>query len=92
MKVNAALIVGVVCAVLAVILFATVASQQAFPIFGSSNQTSTFVNVTEDVGAQDSRFMWNNDGLALIAQAVVLFAAAATTLGLLKIDEEKNHA
>ncbi len=73
-------------------VFAVVAFQHQFPIFSSfgSNQTINFVEVNGNVGAEDSRFMWNNTGLALIAQAFVLFAAAAATLGLLWSGEEKH--
>ncbi len=90
MKINPLFLVSVFCAVLAVALLGVVAVQQPFPIFSSTNQNSTLVNVNSDVGGQDSRFLWNNDGLALIAQAVVLFAAAAATLGLSRIDKEKE--
>jgi hypothetical protein len=87
--VKLAFVVCALCAVVAVVLFVVVAVQKPFPIYNSANQTSSFVNATGDVGAEDSRFMWNNDGLALIAQAFVLFAAAAAALGLLrKRDEE----
>ena len=72
-------------------LFAVVALQQTFPVFNQS-QAASSVNVSGDVGVQDSAFLWNNTGLALIAQAFVLFAAAAATLGLLKNGEETNNA
>jgi hypothetical protein len=87
MKLNAAVIVGLVCAVVAVVLFSAVALQQSFPVFGAS-QAAGSVSVNADVGAQDSRFLWNNTGLAVTAQAFVLFAAAAATLGLLRGDEK----
>ena len=90
MKLNAAIIVCLICAVAAVVLFAVVALQQNFPIFNQTQATGS-VNVSSDVGAEDSAFLWNNTGLALIAQALVLFAAAAATLGLLKNGDE-DHA
>jgi hypothetical protein len=92
MKLNIAFLVCLICAIVAIALFTVVATQQSFPIYKSSNQTSSYVNVTGNVGSEDSRFLWNNDGLALIGQAFALFAAAAAALGLLKIDEEKHHA
>ncbi len=92
MKINVFYLACAIFAVLAIILFALVAFQQEFPIFHPSG-TSSFVSTSDgDVGAGDSRFMWNEDGLALIAQAFVLFAAAAATLGLLKAEGEKQHA
>lgn len=92
MKLNAALIVCIFCAIVAIVLLSIVAVQQPFPVFHGSASNSSMVDVTQDIGAADSRYLWNNDGLALIAQAFVLFAAAAATLGLLKINEEKQHA
>jgi hypothetical protein len=89
MKINAFYLACAIFAVLAIVIFAFVAFQQQFPIFNSSGQTSSFVSTSENIGAEDSRFMWTNDGLALIAQAFVLFAAAAATLGLLKAEGEK---
>ncbi|NLF89284.1 hypothetical protein GX563_10745 [Candidatus Bathyarchaeota archaeon] len=91
MKLNAAVIVGIVCAVVAMVLFAAIAIQQSFPVFGAS-QAASSVSVNGDVGAEDSRFLWNNTGLAVTAQAFVLFAAAAATLGLLRNGEENKDA
>jgi amino acid permease len=92
MKINVAFLVCLICAIVAITLFAVIATEQSFPIYNSSNQTSSYVDVTGNVGSEDSRFLWNNDGLALIGQAFVLFAAAAAALGLLKNDEETSHA
>ena len=88
MKVNPFYLACVIFAILAIVMFALVAAQQPFQIF-SSGQNSSFVSISGNIGAEDSRFMWNNDGYALIAQAFVLFAAAAATLELLKAGGEK---
>jgi len=92
MKTKPLFLLSVICAVLVIALFSATALKDTFPIFNSSTQTGSYVNVNQNVGAEDSRFMWNNDGLALIAQAFVLFAAAAAALGLLKTAEEKKPA
>jgi hypothetical protein len=92
MKVKLAFIVCVFCSIVAVTLFAVVAVQQPFPIYSSSTQNNSYVSVTGEVGAEDSRFMWANDGLALIAQAFVLFAAAAAALGLLRKEDGEHYA
>ena len=89
MKINPFYLACAIFAVLAIAIFAVIAIQQKFPIFTPSSQASSFVNTNGDVGAEDSRFMWTSDGLALIAQAFVLFAAATATLGLLKNGGEK---
>jgi hypothetical protein len=90
MKVNATATIGLLCAILAIAIFALIATQQSFPVFKSSMQTDRYVDITQSVGLEDSRFMWNFDNFALIGQALALFAAAAATLGLLRIDEEKK--
>ena len=92
MKLNLAFLAAVIFAILAVALFSIVAVQEEFPVFHPQNQTDNFVSISGSVGPEDSRFMWNQDGLALIAQAFVLFAAAAATLGLLKNRGEEHHA
>jgi hypothetical protein len=92
MRINVLFVIGLICAVLAVTLFAALAVKESFPVFSNSDQTGSFVSITQDVGGEDSSFMWNNNGLALIAQAFVLFAAAAAALGLLKSAEEKKSA
>ncbi len=88
MKTSPLLILGVFFAVLAVIVFSMVIVENPFT-FGDFSDNN-LVDVNQNVGSEDSGFMWNNTGFALIAQAFVLFAAAAATLCLLKIDEEKS--
>ncbi len=93
MKINPSLITAAVFAAVAIVFLALAAIQQPFPVFSSSaNQTSSFVGITQDVGAQDSRFLWTNSGYALVAQAFVLLAAAAATLGLSRLSEANSNA
>jgi len=90
MKINAIVIIGVVFAILAIAVFASVAVQNPFPAFKYSSQTSQYLGVTQNIGPEDSRFMWNNNTLNLIAQAFVLFAAAAATLAMLNVNKEED--
>lgn len=85
MKINTTLIVGFLFAVIAFAAFAVIATQHTFPEFKYStpSQTDHFVGVTQNIGVEDSRFMWNENGLNLITQAFALFAAAAGTLMIL---------
>jgi len=83
MKINAIMIVGIVFALLAVAIFAVVAAQNPFPAFKYASQTGQYLNTTQNIGPEDSRFLWTNNTLNLIAQAFVLFTAAAGTLALL---------
>jgi hypothetical protein len=90
MKINTIMIVGILFALLAVTFFAFVASQNPFPAFKYSAQTDHYVSITQNIGPEDSRFMWNNNSLNLIAQAFALFAAAASTLIMLRIDKKEE--
>ncbi len=86
MKINSVLIIGVIFVVLLITIFIFVAMQTPFPAFKYASQTSHYLNTTSNIGPEDSRFMWTNYDLTLIAQAFVLFAAAAAALALLRTD------
>ncbi len=90
MKANTTMIIGLLFSILAIVAFAILIAQHSFPVFQASAQSTRYADVTQSVGLEDSRFMWNFDNFALIGQALALFAAAAATLGLLRIDEEKK--
>ena len=92
MKINAIIIVGILFALLAVAIFALVATQNPFPAFKYATQTDHYVNVTQsiNIGPKDSSFMWTNNTLNLIAQAFVLFAAAAASLALLSTNKSEE--
>jgi hypothetical protein len=90
MKINAVLIVGVIFVVLVIAVFIIVASQTPFPTFKYATQTSQYVNISSNIGPEDSQFMWTNYDLTLIAQAFVLFASAAAALAILRIDDKED--
>lgn len=90
MKFNAVIIVSAIFVILAVFLFIFTASQTPFPAFSYATQTSHYVNTASNIGPQDSQFMWTNFDLTLIAQAFVLFAAAAAALAMLRMDDKED--
>ncbi len=90
MKITALLIVGVIFVILAVILFVYIAVQTPFPAFKYATQTTQYLNGTSNIGPADSQFMWTNYDLTLIAQAFVLFAAAAAALAMLRTDDKED--
>jgi amino acid permease len=90
MKINMIIIVSILFVLLAVAVFAFVATQNPFPVFKYSTQTDHYVNVTQNVGPEDSRFMWNNNSLNLITQAFALFAAATATLAMLSTNKKEE--
>jgi hypothetical protein len=90
MKINAVLIVGAIFVVLVIAVFVFIASQTPFPAFKYATQTTQYVNITSNIGPEDSQFMWTNYDLTLIAQALVLFASAAAALAILRIDDKED--
>ena len=90
MKPNSITIAGAVLALFMIGLFALILSQSAFPIFKFASSSDRFINVTQNVGKQDSDFMWTSRTLDLAAQAFVIFAAAAGCLAILRV-EKKEH-
>jgi hypothetical protein len=90
MRINAVLIVGSIFAVLFIVVFVFIASQNPFPAFKYATQTSQYLNTTSNIGPEDSQFMWTNYGLTLIAQAFVLLAAAAAALAMLRINDKED--
>ena len=90
MKINAVLIVGAILVILVVVVFVVIAGQTPFPAFKYATQTSQYVNTTSNIGPEDSQFMWTNYDLTLIAQAFVMFAAAAAALAMLRTDDKED--
>jgi hypothetical protein len=90
MKNNAIVVAGIIFVLLAVAVFVFVSSQSPFPAFHYSTQSDHFINVNANIGPDDSGFMWTNYDLTLVAQAFVLFGAAAASLAMLKTDEKED--
>jgi hypothetical protein len=90
MKINVPVIAGFLLALIAVAALAVIATQQPFPIFKYSTRSDHYISVAQNVGAESSRFMWNNNSLNLLTQAFALFAAAAATLAILRTDEKRK--
>ncbi len=90
MKTNAIVVAGIVFALLAIVVFVFVSGQNPFPAFHYATQSDHFINVNANVGPVDSRFMWTNYDLTLVAQAFVLFGAAAASLAMLRTDEKED--
>ena len=92
MKVDKTWVAGAILALLAIGLSVSLVIQFAFPTFKYASPSKRFINVTEDVGPQDSQFMWSNCTLDLMAQAIVIFAAATGCLAMLRVTQKENNA
>jgi hypothetical protein len=86
-------VVGLAAAVLAILVLSTFILEFGFPVFkyaGLNFNPKPVRNETAIIGPEVSRFMWNYRVIDLIAQAFVLFAAAACCVALLRIEEGKR--
>jgi hypothetical protein len=90
MKINAVLIVGVISVITVVVLIVLIASQTPFPAFEYATQNVHYLNNTSNIGPEDSKFMWTNFDLTLIAQSFLLLAAAAAALAMLRADDKED--
>jgi hypothetical protein len=84
-------VVGLAAAVLAILVLSTFILEFGFPVFKYAGPpTEPVRNETAIIGPEVSRFLWNYRVVDLIAQAFVLFAAAACCVALLRIEEGKR--
>jgi len=84
---------GLTAVVLAILIFWMLIVEYDFPAFKyvDPDQPSELVeNNTSIIGQRVGRFLWNYRVIDLIAQAFVLFAAAACCMALLRIEERKR--
>ena len=84
---------GLTAMVLAVLVFWMLVVESDFPAFKyvDPDQPPELVeNDTSIIGQRVSRFLWNYRVIDLIAQAFVLFAAAACCMALLRVEERKR--
>lgn len=85
-------IAGSLAALVTIVLFALIIVQSPFPVFKFASSSDRFINVTQDIGPRDSVFMWTDRTLDLVAQAFVIFAAAAGSLAILRTTHKKEDA
>lgn len=90
MKPNRITIAGSLAALLTIALFALIIAQSPFPAFKFASSSDRFINVTQDIGPKDSVFMWTDRTLDLVAQAFVIFAAAAGSLAILRTASKED--
>jgi hypothetical protein len=91
MRVDKITATGAVFSLMAIAFLTLIIIQHNFPAFEYATTSNHYVNITQDIGQENSRFMWTNRNVDLIAQAFVIFAAAAASLAMLRIEEKKEH-
>jgi hypothetical protein len=84
---------GLTSVVLAILIFWMLIVEYDFPVFkyvGLDQPPELVENDTSIIGQRVSRFLWEYRVIDLIAQAFVLFAAAACCMALLRVEERKR--
>ena len=93
MEIDRIRVAGLTAVILAVTIFSTLIVEHEFPAFKYVDEDQPVILVENDtaiIGQKVSRFLWNYRVIDLIAQAFVLFAAAACCTALLRIEERKR--
>lgn len=90
-KIGASTIISAICAFITAVLLVYITSTVEFPYFPYVYRFFNPVTVTPStptVGQEMSRFLWENRGLDLIAQAVLLFASASGCIAMLRTEKK----
>lgn len=93
MEIDRVRVAGLTAAVLAVLFFSMLIVSYEFPVFEyeDTDLPTELVEVkTTTIGQDVSRFLWTYRLIDLIAQAFVLFAAAACCVAVLRVEEEEK--
>ena len=85
-------ITGVILAVTAILVAFIFMSQNSIPAFTYANENWMKIEVSKLLGPGTANFIWNYRFLDLIAQAFVLFGAAAGCLAILKEERKEEKA
>jgi hypothetical protein len=82
-------VVGALLAVIAIASFTAFIAQFPFEPFAYSAPPDHFIGIDENVGAEDSRFLWSYRSADLMAQAFAIFAASVACLAMLRVAKKE---
>ena len=83
---------GLAVSLMAIIAAFIFISQTSFPSFTYAKGNWIKIRNSENIGSRTANFIWNYRYLDLLAQAIILFGAAAGCLAILREErEEKPH-
>jgi hypothetical protein len=90
MRIDWVRVAGITVVVSAVLIFSMLIVRYGFPAFEYASPSAELVEVeTTAIGPEVSQFLWTYRLIDLIAQAFVLFAAAACCVAVLRAGEKK---
>lgn len=88
-KISAA---GALLAVIAIASFTVFILQSPFESFAYSTSPDHFISIDENIGAEDSGFLWSFRVTDLMAQAFAIFAASVACLAMLRgVEKEASE-
>jgi len=91
MEIDRVRMAGLTAIVLVVLVFSMLVVRYEFPAFDYADPPTELIEVkTTVIGLEVSRFLCTYRLIDLIAQAFVLFAAAACCVAVLRIEEDKK--
>jgi multisubunit Na+/H+ antiporter MnhB subunit len=90
MPVDRISIAGAVLAVIALLFITVFIMQQPFQSFVYAQPSDHFIDISQDIGAQESQFMWSFRVTDLMAQALAIFAASVACLAMLRGREKEG--
>ena len=82
--------IGLIISLMAIIAAFIFLSQSSFPTFTYAKSDWVKVRISENIGSETANFIWNYRSLDLLAQAIILFGAAAGCLTILREEKEEN--
>ncbi|MBS7626017.1 hypothetical protein KEJ51_03095 [Candidatus Bathyarchaeota archaeon] len=77
-------VAGILATILLLIVFLWVVWSNPLDVVGLSKFSSEFVEIESNIGQISSRYLWISRTLDLVAQAVLLFAAAVCCMAMLR--------
>jgi hypothetical protein len=90
MKIDWVRVAGFTVTVLSLLVFSILVVRHEFPAFEYATSTEEFVEIDMSrIGLEVSRFLWTYRLVDLIAQAFVLFVAAACCVAVLRAEEKE---
>lgn len=91
MKIDWIRVAGLAVTVLVVLVFSMIVVRYEFPAFEYASQPAELIEIeTSTIGQEVSRFLWTYRLIDLIAQAFVLFAAAACCVAVLRTEKDEG--
>ncbi len=90
MKIDWVRVAGFTVTVLSLLVFSILVVRHEFPAFEYATSSEGLVEIDmSKIGLEVSQFLWTYRLVDLIAQAFVLFAAAACCVALLRVEEKE---